>query len=292
MGLYVNLGGDNPGSHLTFVGRRSNGFRVSGQSWVEIRDFTIRRTDDNGIYFLSGASNGVIEGNTVTLSGAAGIAVVGSTSILVESNVTSYNHSHGIYLRNLTTDSTVTNNESFGNRRVGGAGTNGIKVEGSSDPNTPSPCERILVKNNRLHDNQDTGLQINFSNDNLSLNNRSWNNGDHGFDHLNGMGNIHSGDVAWGNHNDGFSFEAGATNSVLLNSIAAGNGLTTGRFELLVDNQSLTGFISDYNILWKPNSDPLVRYTRSRPIRLSWTRPTPISSCCPLPPPSIRATRA
>ena len=41
VGLFVNAGGGNPGSHRTQVGHRPYGFLVSGKSWVTIDAFTI-----------------------------------------------------------------------------------------------------------------------------------------------------------------------------------------------------------------------------------------------------------
>ncbi len=48
-GLYVNIGGDNPGAHQTFAGRRINGFRLTGRAWVVIDGFSVTRADQEGI---------------------------------------------------------------------------------------------------------------------------------------------------------------------------------------------------------------------------------------------------
>ncbi|HKY33055.1 MAG TPA: right-handed parallel beta-helix repeat-containing protein, partial [Candidatus Polarisedimenticolia bacterium] len=250
-GLYVNLGGDSPGVHQTFVGRRSNGFRLTGRSWVVIDGFEVTRTEDNGIYMLSGASNDVVTGNTVSLAGAGGIVANNTSLILIEGNTVSGSISHGIYVLNGTADSTVRGNRSSDNMRLTGVGTNGIKVENGV---------RVLVERNETFENQDTGIQINSSTDCVSTSNRSWNNGDHGFDHLNGSGTMHVGDVAFNNRNDGFSFEGGCIDSSLYNSIAVDNGLITGRYDLLVDSTCTTGFLSDYNIFWKSTPQAIIRY--------------------------------
>jgi hypothetical protein len=62
------------------------------------------------------------------------------------------------------------------------------------------------------------------------------------------------GDGAYGTHNDGFSFEGDATGCQLHDCIAVDNGLATNEVDLWVDDDSMTGFVSNDNIFW--NSTP------------------------------------
>jgi parallel beta-helix repeat protein len=251
-GLYVNAGGGNPGTHQILVGRRSYGFRLSGRSWVTIDGFTVTRTEDRAIYLSSSSNNSSITRNTVTFANRYGIHVAGSSGVLIGSNVVSDHNDHGITLTSGVTGSTVQDNESFRNARPGSRAANGLDVYGSSGN---------LIQRNRFHDNQDTGLNIrSSSNDNISLQNLSWNNGDHGFDHLGSKGTLNVGNVAWGNYKDGFSIEGTATGTRLFNSIAVNNGLTTNEFDLWVDADSASGFVSNYNIFWNAASQVPIKY--------------------------------
>jgi parallel beta-helix repeat protein len=250
-GLYVHIGGDNPGLHETFVGRRNNGFRVNARSWISIEGFHVTRCEDVGIYALSGSADIRIAGNMSSLNAATGISVVGTARAAVVGNIASDNARHGIYLLNGTTQSLVEGNEAMRNAREDGDGINGIKIETSSGN---------LVQRNRTHDNQDTGLQINLSHDTIARLNASWNNGDHGFDHLASLRAVHISSLAYGNHHDGFSFEGGSTDGALHNSIAVNNGLGTAGNNLFVDAPSAAGFISDYNVIWNETALAPVRF--------------------------------
>jgi len=254
-GLYVNAGGGNPGTHATHVGHRLDGIKISQKSWVTISGFNVTRTEDRAIYLSSGSSNCIVSGNTVTFSAAYGIGLSACSAILVASNVISDGLDHGIALVSATTGCTIQDNESMRNADPATRRANGIYL---------NRAVSNLMLRNRLHDNQDTGLQINsFSNDNVSVENISWNNGDHGFDHLNGStGSIHRNDVAYGNYKDGFSIEGSCTGSSLFNCVAVNNGLTVfpKEFNLWVDASSSVGFVSDYNVLWNSNGQPPVKY--------------------------------
>ena len=253
-GVYVNIGGDNPGVHETFVGSRANGFRLSGDSWVTIDGFTVTRTEDSGIYAKNHSDNISIINNIVNFCNDKGIAVKQSANVLISGNVTHENNDHGISLTGGVSNSVVENNESFLNFRPGIRAANGLHVHRSPGN---------LSQNNLFHNNQDSGQQINGleSINNISIQNTSWNNGDHGFDHVGSSGTLHVGDVAWGNYKDGFSVEGSAINTQIFNSIAVENGLTTGRYNLWVDSNSTPGFVSDFNIFWNSTTEPPIKYT-------------------------------
>ena len=245
-GLYVNLGGDNPGTHQTLVGHRDNAFNLSTKSWVTIDGFEIARTEDRGVKIQSGCSNLVIARNTVTFANSYGIHSVAGVDLVIEENVVSDCASHGIGLTAGATGCMVRANESFRNAHPTIRSANGIYLYGAPG-NT--------VERNRVHDNQDTGIQIQSgSNDCVVFNNVSWNNGDHGFDHLSATGTIHVHDVAYGNYKDGFSIEGNSTSTRLFNCIGVNNGLTTNSADIQIDASSATGFISDYNIFWNATS--------------------------------------
>ena len=52
-GLYVNVGGGNPGSHALLVGHRSFGFQLVGRAWITLAGFQVAHTESRGIYLNS-----------------------------------------------------------------------------------------------------------------------------------------------------------------------------------------------------------------------------------------------
>ncbi len=251
VGLYVNLGGANPGDRTTLAGRLSHGVRINGLSWVTVRGLSIRWYNSRGI-FMAGGGNHVIEDNVVDRVGRYGINAEGTTGVLIARNRVTNNGNHGIALTTGATATTVESNESSGNARPEARAANGIYLF-----NAPGN----LIRRNRLHHNQDSGLHVQAgSNGNVAVRNVAWANGDHGFDHLGVTNNVHVNDVAYGNFVDGFSFEGNTLNQRMTNCISAMNGMTTGRYQLYVDSSSTNGFVADDNILWGPAPARPVRF--------------------------------
>ena len=248
-GLYVNAGGPNPGSQQIDVGRRLYGIRLSTKPYVEVRGFTIMRTEDRGIYLSSGSNYCVIANNVITYANKFGIGNSGSSNVTIEANTVSYSNDHGIQLSQMTS-CMVRGNESFGNWRPNLRAANGIYLALTTS---------TTIAGNRLHDNQDTGLHFQDADNNFSLQNMSYNNGDHGYDHLSTSGVMHLGDIAYGNFKDGFSIEGNSPGNTVMNCIAVQNGLTSDEYDLWVDIESHSGFVSDYNIFWQPNDQRPIR---------------------------------
>ena len=251
-GLYVNLGGMNPGSRQTLVGKRSYGFSMFAKSWVTIDGFEVARSDDRGINVQGGSSNIVVARNRVSFTGSYGIQNAGGSNVVIEENTVSDCAYHGIGLTAGATLCTVRNNESTRNADPLIRRANGIYMHGA-------PSNTLY--GNRLHHNQDTGMHFGGGAGNcLAYNNVSWNNGDHGYDDLDAAATVHINDVAYGNFMDGFSFEGNAPNSKMFNCISVNNGLTTNRYNLWVNDLSAIGFVSNHNILWNSTAQPPVKY--------------------------------
>ena len=247
-GLFVNLGGDSPGFRDTRVSRRSFGFRITGQRGVTIDGFTVVRAEERGIDVTVGSSDCTVTRNTVSQSGRYGIAVTGSTAITVGSNTVFDNADHGIVLFQGVTGSILDGNESFLNARPGVRAANGIQLNASPGN---------LVQRNRIHHNQDTGLEIRSGSDDCrTLQNVSWSNGDHGYQIINSSGAFKVGDVAWGNTHDGISIEGGSSGARVHNCISVDNGLTESHYDLYVDGTSAVGLQSDYNLFWNSTTQP------------------------------------
>src|SRR5207253_1992962 len=71
-GLYVNVGGDNPGKHFTEASHRQYSFYLAGVSWIVIDGFTATH-DDQAAIFVTNANNVTITNNTATFSNFYGI---------------------------------------------------------------------------------------------------------------------------------------------------------------------------------------------------------------------------
>ncbi len=255
-GLYVNVGGTNPGLRQTLVGRRSYGFNMFSKTWVTIDGFEITRAESKGINIQTGCSNLVIARNRVSFSGSYGVQCNGGVNVTIEENLVSDAGLHGIGLTAGATGCVVRNNESFRNADPAIRRANGIYLHGSTS-NT--------LNGNRLHDNQDSGMDFKLgANNNIAWNNRSWNNGDHGYDHLDAAGTVHVNDLAFGNFKDGFSVEGNAPNTRLHNCIAVNNGLTSDEFNLWVNDSSAVGFVSDHNIFWNSTAQDPIKYITTR----------------------------
>ena len=258
-GLYVNAGGLNPGTRQLLVGRRPTAFYVWTGSYVTVDGFTIVHSDDRAIRLGSGSDFCTIRNNKISHSFKYGIYVPGCSDVLVEKNTVFDNGGHGIMITESSTRQstrcTIQDNESFRNANPTIRLSVGILIY--SSPGN-------LIQRNRLHDNQDSGLQIDTGSDScVSIQNLSWNNGDHGFDQVHCRGVSHIGDVACNNFKDGFSIEDTAPSVSLYNCIAVDNGLTTNEFNLWIDEASSPGFRSDYNIFWNSTSQAPIKYVRT-----------------------------
>lgn len=249
-GLAVNLGAGSPASHAVAVGRRTNGFFLNGKQNIVIEGFDVRRFEHQGFELL-GCTHVVVKKNVVDLCGAGGIEAVGGDLLQIHGNIVSDCNNHGILFRMDVTNSIIDSNESFANIREGLDGATGIYLSESS---------YNLLQGNRLHDNQDSGVEIQTnSNDNILVQNVSWSNGDHGFAHLYAKGTLLLNNVAWGNHTEGFSVEGGSTDTRIYNSISVNRALAPQSYCMFVDSASTAGFDADYNIYWNVADQPPVR---------------------------------
>ncbi|GAA2593006.1 hypothetical protein GCM10010399_24540 [Dactylosporangium fulvum] len=219
---------DNPitlrpatGATVTVTGG-TNGFVVSGKSYVTISGFNITDTTSYGIS-VKKSNHIVISGNTVSDAGtpvsgglAAGIYLKDTSASTVSDNFTHHNSDHGIYLASGTNTTTVSGNESSWNANRYRRNANGINVIG---PNN-------TVIGNVAHDNEDSGLQFYTGADNsFATLNVSYNNGDHGIDNLNVTGGRLIGNTIYHNCTSGINVEGTSGNYVVANNIAVDNAV-------------------------------------------------------------------
>ena len=255
-GLYVNLGGTNPGLRQTLVGRRLYGFNMFSKSWVTIDGFEVTRTEGRGIYMQSPCTDLVIARNRVSFANSYGIQAVNGARLVIEQNVVSDCNLHGIGLTAGTNACTVRNNEAFNM-----ADPLDLHVAGIHLHTAP----RNTLYGNRTHHNPDSGINFYTASDScLSYNNRSWGNHDHGFDHLSAIATTHIHDVAYGNDMDGFSIEGTSPRTRLNNCISVNNGLLTDEFDLWVNDLSTPGFVSDNNIFWNSTTQAPFKFIATK----------------------------
>lgn len=209
------------GATVTVTGE-ANAFYVSGKGYVTIRGFRVTATTSYGI-FLNNSHDIVVADNSVTNSGqpvrghiAAGIELAGVTSSTVTGNSSSHNSDHGIYLNAGSTNNVISYNEASWNAESYQRNANGINVIGPSN----------TIIGNRLHDNEDSGLQFyTGGNNNLATLNVSYNNGDHGIDDLNVTGGRLIGNTVYHNCTSGINVEGTSGNYTVENNIAVDNAV-------------------------------------------------------------------
>jgi hypothetical protein len=271
--LYVNLGGDNPGSHDVEAGARSFGFAVEGRSHLVIEGFEVRGHNTNGIRVRSSANvvvrnnkvlrassfglvvdgtatttvSGVeLSGNEVAENGSAGIRIrVNASQLTVRGNSSHHNRSHGL-LATETTASVFEGNRLYENATPGGGFTTGLRLDNSTGN---------VIQRNLAWGNQDTGFQVTAgSSNNLLVRNISYANQDHGFDIRECDGPRLVSNTAWANVNDGYSIEGGVSNAYLRNNIGSDNGLLTNGNDLWVDVGSTVGFSSNHDVFYRSSA--------------------------------------
>lgn len=210
----------NPGVTISGGQSGAKGFSVSGKSNVVISGFTITGTPSYGIY-VNSSSNITISGNNVSFSGqpvsgqsATGIYLSSLTGGLIKGNVTHDNAGHGIALVGSTTSVTVQGNTSYHNAYQYERNANGIDVI--------APGNSII--GNVTYANEDTGINMYTGGDNtLIADNVTYGNGDHGIDDYNVTGGRIIGNTVFGNCTDGINVEGTSTNYTIEDNVSVNN---------------------------------------------------------------------
>jgi parallel beta-helix repeat protein len=274
--LYVDNGGGNPGTgHTVEAGAQTyafkvwasdhvviDGFAVDGQNNTAVslkddtattlRGLTITRSGTYGISADNVSGGSVLTLNEVSGSGSVGIRLVGSTGVTVRDNVSHDNAFHGISLQG-SSGNNVVGNTAYRNVRPLVRSANGIDLQLGSSNN--------VVDANTTYGNQDSGIQVySGSTGNIVRRNVTHDNGDHGIDVLSSTGAVLISNTAWRNAKDGVSVEGPSTGATLRNNILVDNGITTGEYDLYVDDAALAGFSSDRDLIWNSTTAPAVKH--------------------------------
>jgi parallel beta-helix repeat protein len=226
-----------------------NGFKLSGKSYVVIRGFTVTKTSGVGI-LVSSSNHVTLDGNDVSVAGqrvsglvAKGVSLSGTTASLVENNRVHDNSDAGIGVTSSSNGNTITGNESYANARGFSRAAAGIDLRGSTG-NT--------VSANRLHDNEDSGLNIwSSSPSTLAVNNVIWDNGDHGIDVHSTSDDVVVANTVFRNYDSGIEM-TGSLRTYLANNISADNGINSARTsgQLRADSTSAPSTTADFDVLF------------------------------------------
>jgi parallel beta-helix repeat protein len=216
-----------PGASVTISGAK-HGFTISNQSWITVSGFTIQNSPRDGIYVYN-ATGVTISGNTVRTSGqrvsgatAYGMYLNAMTGSVVSGNLVTNNSASGIFLTNGSTGNQLVGNESSWNAY--GYVRNAVGIDLRAPGN--------LVSGNRVHDNEDSGIQsYPGGDDNTIVDNVSYHNmgftttvqsncsapptgntagcltGDHGIDDYGVTGSTVVGNTVYGNVSAGINLE-------------------------------------------------------------------------------------
>ena len=246
-----------PGATVTVTGG-TNGFVISGRSWLTVNGFTVTNTSDYGIT-VSNSTSITISNNDVSNAGfrasgmtRGGIRVNNSTDSLIVGNTSHDNSYAGIMVVGGSTRNEVRGNETFGNARGFERAAPGIRIY-------QSPAN--VVDNNITHDNEDSGIEsYSGANDTLIYNNVSYSNGDHGIDDLRTTGQRIIGNTVYKNVTAGINLEGNSTGGTIRNNISVDNGIKSPRThsDIRVESGSTAGTTVDYNVVYLTTPDTLL----------------------------------
>src|SRR5439155_10253956 len=119
-------------------GSSSNGFSMTGRSYVNVQGFNITGTTSDGIV-VKNSSNITLRSNHVSYAGqpvqgkvGKGIRLDGANDSTISTNTLDHNSDYGIYVLNGSTRNQIVGNEVFANARVYERLAAGIRVYGAS----------------------------------------------------------------------------------------------------------------------------------------------------------------
>ena len=248
-----------PGNTVTVTGgTNTNGFWLSGKSWITIEGFNVTGTTGDGIY-VSKSSNIQLHSNHVSNSGrpvsgqvAKGIRLNETTDSVVSNNTVDHNTDYGIYLLAGSTRNQIIGNHVFENARQFTRAASGIRIY-AAPGNT--------ISSNVSHDNEDSGVEfVTGANDNLAVNNVTYENDDHGIDVYSSTGERVIGNSVYKNVTAGINVEGVSTGATIANNISVDNGINSPRTKsnIRVESGSTSGTTMDYDVVRLTASGPLL----------------------------------
>lgn len=246
-----------PAGSVTLTGG-TNGFNLSGVSWVTVTRFAVTKTSGYGIVATT-ASHVTISNNHVSFSGSpqsgsvrAGIRLSGVTASLVAGNVSEHNSDYGIALVGNSTGNEVRGNTTYSNAEGYQRAAAGIRLY-------QSPGN--VVDRNITHDNEDSGIECyTGSNNTLLYDNVAYGNGDHGIDDYQVTGQRIIANSVYDNVTAGINVEGSSTGATIANNISVDNGIASPRThsDIRVESGSTSGTTMDYDLAYLSVNETLL----------------------------------
>jgi parallel beta-helix repeat protein len=240
------------------VSGQTNGFLISGRSWITVNRFVVSNTTGVGIR-VSNASRITLSGNEVSFSGRPvdgdnreGIRMSNVADSTVSGNKVHDNSDSGIFLDGGSTRNVVSGNECYENAREFERAAPGIRLY-SAPGNT--------IVGNRSHHNEDSGIEsYTGSNNNLVADNVTYDNGDHGIDNYKSTGQRLLANTVYRNVTAGINVEGSSTSATIANNISVDNGINSPRTKsnIRVDSTSTTNTTMDYDLVQLTSPDVLL----------------------------------
>jgi parallel beta-helix repeat protein len=247
-----------PGATVTVGSGQSDGFLISGKSWITITGFNVTGTSSYGIDVSSAAGNVTISNDHVSYSGQPvsgqtkfGIRINGATDVTISGNTVDHNTDSGIAVVGSSARVQVLNNNCWANARGYQRAAAGIRIYQSTD-NT--------VAGNLSHNNEDSGIEsYPGAKNTLIYDNVTYNNGDHGIDNLTTTNQRIIANSVYKNVTAGINVEGSSTGAVVENNISVDNGINSPRThsDIRIENGSTTGAVVDNNVVWLNANDTL-----------------------------------
>jgi parallel beta-helix repeat protein len=252
-----------PSSGPVTIQGGTNGFRLSGRSFITIGLFTITGTAGNGID-VSSSSSIVLVANRVTSAGdpadgrtAYGFGMDRAVGCVFVWNTADHNSDAGFKFDDNSDTNLVVANAAYANARGYVRAAAGFDVRDSTG--------NVLV-NNVSHDNEDSGFNIWTASTRTQLTNAvSYRNGDHGVDVHSAAGAIVVANTVYGNSDSGIEVTT-STNTTIANNISADNGINSPRTSgnIRVDSNSAAGTSVDDDLLFLRVSGVMVDWAGKR----------------------------
>jgi parallel beta-helix repeat protein len=247
---------------------RTNGFTITGKSWVRITGFTITQTVSYGIA-VSNSSHVTLTNNQVSYSGqplpnlaSYGIRLGHVRNSLVRKNTVHHNTNAGIALVDGSSGNTIKANDSFANAQGFQRAASGIRLFGAP---------RNIITGNFVHDNEDSGIDSDSGANDTLVNNIVYRNGDHGIDDSKAPGTRIIANTVYKNTTSGINVEGNSTGATIANNISVDNGINSPRSHgnILVDASSTPGTTMDFDLVYLSTPDKLLVWGSSSYLSLA-----------------------
>lgn len=208
----------NPG---VLVSGGTRAFALSGRSDIVVSGFTVTGTSSYGISVTGGCSNVVVSGATITATSSYGIFVSAGSNVVVSGSTVTGTVGYGIAVSGGSNVTISGNTVSFAGQPVSGQNVAGIYVGSLAGG---------VVSGNISHDNSAHGIYLTGSTTGVTVQgNTSYHNAYQWERNANGIdvvapGNFILDNVTYANEDTGINIYTGGDNSVVAGNVTYDNG--------------------------------------------------------------------